>query len=143
MKNEKDKLDRNLNEIERFWWKPTMAISFATIAFIFISWIWFQNTDYGIALNMINQWMSVILGLVALTTSIISTLLGFYSMHCSEKNSIEVSKQLASIKQQQDSMERNLNSRNDTTAKKDKIINTNETFDIGLDYKIEGDVSNG
>ena len=143
MKSKKNKLDNNLAAIEKFWWKPTMVISFITIAMIFGSWVWFQNTDYGVALNMINQWMSVILGLVALTTSIISTLLGFYSMHCSEKSSIEITRQLASIKQQQDSMEKSLNFRNDTTTNTNKVKDSNENLDIGLDYKCEQEVSNG
>ena len=105
-------IDKQIKELQNYWWKPMLTISTLTLGIIFSSWVILRESDYGIALNMINQWMSVILGLVALTTSIVSILLGFYSVHSTDKSNKEMSIKLATILEQQNSMGRSLDAMN-------------------------------
>lgn len=96
MRKELNKLDSAIEIFKKYWLIIVTGLVIITLAAMFIiSFIY--SEDKEITLNLINSWVSLILGIVATLLSIISMFLSFYNLERANEmneNSLESMKEL-------------------------------------------------
>lgn len=93
----KSKLDKIVDKIRDFWWKYVIYTITTGIIILFVASFLF---DKSISINVMNAWVGIILGLVAMIIGIISMFLSFYNLDQSIITQKETLDKIESIKQE-------------------------------------------
>lgn len=95
--NQKNKFDKVIEHIKNFWW---IYVVFALTSGIIILFGASLVYDKEITLNVMNSWVGVILGLIALVIGIISMILSFYNLDQSIRTQKETLDKIDGIKKE-------------------------------------------
>lgn len=97
MEFNKSKLDIVVQKTRDFWWKYVIFTLTSGIIILFICSIVY---DKEITIDIMNSWVGIILGLIALVIGIISMLLSFYNLDQSIKTQKETLDKIDNIKKE-------------------------------------------
>lgn len=96
-KNDKKNMSKIIKNIKQFWWKYVLYTLTTGIVLLFTASFVFNKE---ITLNVMNSWIGVILGLVALVIGVISMFLSFYNLDQSINTQKETLSNIDSIKKE-------------------------------------------
>ncbi|WP_300080023.1 hypothetical protein [uncultured Thomasclavelia sp.] len=94
---QKSKLDRVVDCMRSFWWKYVIYTITTGILALFIASL---VLDKSITISIMNSWIGIILGLVALIIGIISMFLSFYNLDQSIKTQQETVQMIDNLRKE-------------------------------------------